>query len=282
MRQQGFFVIARLTFREAARRKILLGALVLSLLFLTVYGAGVAFIQRDLARQGQHARRAISVPMYNFLVQSGLYVVNFLTLALTVLISVDTISGEIDSGTIHTLASKPLRRWEIVVGKWLGFVAMLTLYLLMMVGGVVLLTRWITGYQLPNVLRGGALMWLNGLLLLNLTLLGGTRLSTLANGVLVFAAYGVAFIGGWVEQIGSFLGNEAAVTVGIISSLLMPGEALWKRATYEMRTVLADALGPNPLLATTSVPSIAMVIYAAVYALVALFFVVWSFNRRDL
>ena len=62
---------------------------------------------------------------------------------------------------------------------------------------------------------------LNGVLMLNVTLLGGTRFSTLANGVLVFAAFGVAFVGGWIEQIGSFLNSEAAVNVGIVSSLLL-------------------------------------------------------------
>ena len=75
----------------------------------------------------------------NFLLMAGMYVVNFLTAMMTVLTSVDTLSGEISSGTIHTLVSKPVRRWEIVLGKWLGFAGMLTLYLLLMAGGVMLI-----------------------------------------------------------------------------------------------------------------------------------------------
>jgi len=282
MHQVGILVIARLTFREAARRKILLGALLLGLVFLLVYGLGIYFIQQDLVEHEQYLKRVVAVPIYNFLVLSGLYVVNFLTLALTVLTSVDTISGEIDSGTIHTLAAKPIHRWEIVIGKWLGFAAMLTIYLLLMAGGVIELTRLITGYALPNVPRGLALMWLNELLLLDVTLLGGTQLSTLANGVLVFAAYGVAFVGGWIEQIGAFLGNQTTVVIGILSSLLMPSEALWKRAAFEMRTVLADAVPVNPFISALSVPSPMMVAYAALYAVVALVLVVWNFNCRDL
>jgi len=282
MHQVGILVIARLTFREAARRKILLGALLLGLVFLLVYGLGIYFIQQDLVEHEQYLKRVVAVPIYNFLVLSGLYVVNFLTLALTVLTSVDTISGEIDSGTIHTLATKPIHRWEIVIGKWLGFAAMLTIYLLLMAGGVIELTRLITGYALPNVPRGLALMWLNELLLLDVTLLGGTQLSTLANGVLVFAAYGVAFVGGWIEQIGAFLGNQTTVVIGILSSLLMPSEALWKRAAFEMRTVLADAVPVNPFISALSVPSPMMVAYAALYAVVALVLVVWNFNCRDL
>jgi ABC-type transport system involved in multi-copper enzyme maturation permease subunit len=282
MRQSAALVIARLTFKEAARRRILIAALLLGLVFLTVYGLGIALIQNDMVKRGEHLQRVVAVPIYNFLALSGMYVVSFLTLALTVLTSVDTISGEIESGTIQALAAKPVRRWEILIGKWLGFVGMLTLYLLLMAGGVLVLTRSILGYQVPNALRGLALMWINEMLMLNVSLLGGTRLSTLANGVLAFSAYGVAFIGGWIEQIGAFLGNQTTVVIGILSSLLIPSEALWKRAAFEMRTALADALPPNPFMSSLSVPSVAMVIYAVFYASLALTLAIYAFSRRDL
>ena len=45
-------VIARLTFREAARRKVLLGALLLGIVFLAVYGAGLYFMNQDLQQTG--------------------------------------------------------------------------------------------------------------------------------------------------------------------------------------------------------------------------------------
>lgn len=282
MRRMGVFVIAGLTFREASRRRTVLAALVLGAVFLLIYGLGIHFIREDMAKQGQGLQRVVAVPIHSFLALSALYVVNFLTLALAVLTSVDTVSGEIDSGTIHTLAAKPIRRWEIVLGKWLGFVSMLTLYLLLMGGGVVGLTRLILDYAVPNALRGLMLMWINEILLLNVTLLGGTRLSTLANGVLAFAAYGVAFVGGWIEQIGAFLGNQTTVMIGILSSLLLPSEALWKRAAYEMRTALADAVPPNPFFSSVSVPSQAMVVYGVCYAVAALVLAVYSFKRRDL
>ena len=37
----------------------------------------------------------------------------------------------------------------------------------------------------------------------------------MTNGVMLFMLYGVAFIGAWVEQIGSLLQSRAAVRVGI-------------------------------------------------------------------
>ena len=44
------FVIARLTFREAGRRKILLAAFVLGLIYLVIYGAGFFFVNQETTR----------------------------------------------------------------------------------------------------------------------------------------------------------------------------------------------------------------------------------------
>ncbi len=275
------YVIARLTFHEAARRKILLAALLLGLAFLSIFGVGFNYVNAEISRTTVGNALLQRSEMRNFFLMSGLYVVNFLTVMMTVLTSVVTLSGEIASGTIHTLASKPLQRWEIVLGKWLGFAIMVTLYLLLMAGGVIGLVYGLSGYAPPNAVRGLALMWLNALLLLSVSLLGGTTLSTLANGVMVFGLYGMAFIGGWVEQFGSLLNNQTAVNIGILTSLIMPSEALWKRAAYEMQSPLVGALGFSPF-SSASVPSPAMVVYAVLYTLIALGIAVYQFHRRDL
>lgn len=274
-------VIARLTFLEAARRKILLAALLLGVLFLVIYGLGLNYIYQEeqlFGIGGDTGRNEI----YNFLFMAGLYVVNFLTVAMIVLTSVDTLSGEIQTGTVHTLVAKPLPRWSIVLGKWLGFGGMLTLYILLMGGGSAVLVRWVGQYTAPNLLQGLGLIWLNGLLMLTVTLMGGAVLSTLANGVLVFGLFGIAFVGGWIEQIGAFIGNQAAINVGIISSLIIPSEALWKRAAYEMRSPLVSMLGFSPFTSGGSTPSPLMVAYAVGYLLLALFLALRWFGKRDL
>ena len=274
-------VIARLTFREAARRKILLAVLLLGLAFLIIFGVGFNYVDAELSKSSAGNDLLQRSELRNFFLMAGLYVVNFLTVMMTVLTSVVTLSGEIASGTIHTVASKPLRRWEIVLGKWLGFAIMITLYLLLMAGGVLVLVYGLSGYVPPNPGRGLALMWLNALLLLSISLLGGATLSTLANGVMVFGLYGLAFIGGWVEQFGSLLNNQTAINIGILTSLIMPSEALWKRAAYEMQSPLIGALGFSPFSAA-SVPSPAMVVYAVLYTLATLGLAIRQFQRRDL
>ena len=273
-------VIARLTFREAARRKILLAAVALGVIFLVVYAIGFYYVNKDLSTSG-NAGLIERSEIRNFFMMAGLYVVNFLCVMMAVLTSVDTLSGEIASGTIHTLVAKPVQRWEIVVGKALGFSGMLTLYVLLMGGGVVAVVYLLGGYQAPNVLRGLSLMWLNVILLLNVSLLGGATLSTLANGVLVFGMYGIAFLGGWIEQVGSLVQNQTAVNIGIISSLIIPSEAIWRRAAYEMQSPLVQALGFSPF-SSGSVPSLFMIAYAIVYAAIALLLAIRQFRLRDL
>lgn len=277
----SLFVIARLTFREASRRWILWVALAFGLLFLAVFAIGFNEFYKGVTRSADSMLLLQRSEMYNSMLMVGLYAVNFLSVMMAVLTSVDTLSGEIASGTVQTLVTKPLRRWEILLGKWAGFAVMLILYQALMAGGVMLIVKGIAGYTPPNALRGLGLMIFNTLLLLSISFTGGASLSTLANGVLVFGLYGVAFIGGWIEQFGAFMNNPAAVNIGIVCSLIMPGESLWRRAAYEMQSPMVAALGVSPFT-SNSVPSPMMLAYAGLYAAAALALALRHFQKRDL
>jgi hypothetical protein len=93
--------------------------------------------------------------------------------------------------------------------------------------------------------------------------------------------YGLAFIGTWVEQIGALLQSGPAVRIGIISSLLLPVEALWRRASHLMQPATPGDLPISPF-SVVSVPSAAMVIYAVCYVVVMLLLATLVFGRRDL
>jgi ABC-type transport system involved in multi-copper enzyme maturation permease subunit len=278
-------VIARLTFLEAARRRILLAALLLGAAFLALYGIGFYFIafQSGLPDSADALDSLVRTQAYNFLANAGLYAVNFLSLAMGALVAADTLAGEIGSGTVQAVVTKPVHRAEIVAGKWLGFAGLLALYLMLMAGGVVLLVFLEAGYLVPNALSGLAIMYLEALLIMSVTLACSSTFSTLATGGAVFGLYGVAFIGGWVEQVGSILQNQTAVNIGIISSLIMPSEALFRRAAYLMTSPVAQVLGlsTGPMF-VVSVPSPAMIGYGALYLAAMVALAVRQFSRRDL
>jgi hypothetical protein len=108
-----------------------------------------------------------------------------------------------------------------------------------------------------------------------------SALPGLATGGVVFGLYGLGFIGGWIEQFGSLLNNATAIKVGIVTSLIIPSEALWRRASFEMQSPLAGTLGMSPFGAV-SVPSNLMVGYAILYLVLTLGAAVNIFQNRDL
>lgn len=274
--------IARLTIRETQRRRILWVALFMGIAFLVVFGLGFHYIVTDFEREAFNNNSEFPGLIGNFLTLAGLYAINFMVIVMAALLSAGTISGEVESHTMETIVTKPLRRWEVVLGKWVGLAVIITLYLLGLAGGVLLIAYLRAGFTLQNVSSGVALMLLSGLSMLSLSILGGTRLSTLANGSMAFMLYAVAFIGGWVEQIGALFRNETAVDLGIVSGLLMPADILWKRATLLMQPSLAGSMEVPPPLVVISQPSPAMTIYAMAYTLLLLLLALWVFSRRDL
>jgi ABC-type transport system involved in multi-copper enzyme maturation permease subunit len=271
--------IAWLTFHEARRRRMVLLALLLGVLFVLLFALGFSLIDAEI--QQNDVPPFVQRQAYNFLLMAGLYVVHFLTIMISIFASVDTISGEISNHTIQTITTKPLQRWQVVLGKWLGYGAMISLYLGLLSGGILLVVYLLVGYLPPNAAQGVALLILEALVLLSLSLLGGTYFSTMTNGVVLFMLYGLAFIGSWVEQIGTLMQSGAARRIGIISSLVLPVEALWRRAAYLMQPPLMREMPGTPFT-TASLPSAAMVVYAAVYALAALSLAMYAFSQRDL
>lgn len=275
---QHILTFTWLTFHEARRRRMALAGLIVGLGFVALYSVGCWLIQRELLEEG--------VPLiaqqqaYSFLTIAGLYVVHFLTVMLAIFASADTLAGEITTHTIQALVTKPIRRWHVLLGKWLGFALMLAVYLGALGGGILLAARIFTGYTPPNAFQGVLLLILEALVLVALSLLGGTRLSALTNGVTLFMLYALAFIGAWVEQIGALLQSSQAIRMGIITSLLLPVEALWRRASALMQPPIASSI-PTPF-AVSSVPSDAMIVYALLYTAVALLLAMRLFGQRDL
>lgn len=279
------WIIARMTFRETIRRSIVLTGLLLGLLFLVIFWLGFRDIYSDLLERATTSTDATQMAMQNevisFLTMAGLYASAFLSVAMGALLGADTLSGEIISGTIQTIVSKPVRRSEVVLGKWLGFAILLAFYCVLMCGGTLFGVWAQSGYVPRNVTNGVPLIYFESVLVMTVAIAYSSFLPGLATGGVVFGLYGLAFIGGWVEQIGALIDNKTAIQIGIVTSLIIPSEALWKRAAFEMQSPISAVLGTSPF-ATLSVPSPLMMGYAAAYLVFTLMAAIYIFNQRDL
>ena len=93
-----------------------------------------------------------------------------------------------------------------------------------------------------DVVRGPALtvtvaMRVVGLLL-TAGLLGSSFLPTLANAVVLFSLFGLAWLGGIVEFIGQAVANQTLVNLGVVVSLVFPSDAVWRAASYYLQPPL--------------------------------------------
>jgi Cu-processing system permease protein len=280
-------IIARLTFREAIRRRIMLAGLVLGIAFVIIYSIGIHFIFGQISDDtaanmpSQIAANVMKAESTNAFLMMGLYAATFLSVAMAALLGADTLAGEINSGTIQTIATKPIRRADVVLGKWLGFAELLGLYVLLLAGGIVLSVFIQSGHTPEHMLIGLGLIYMESILIMTITLMLSAAFPALATGGIVFGLYGLSFIGGWIEEFGARLQNETAIKVGIVTSLLNPSETLWKRAVFEMQTPLMGSFFGSPF-ASLSVPSPLMMAYTFLYLIVVLFIAVRIFQARDL
>jgi len=277
---RAVLTILHLTLHEAARRRILTATLIGAAAFLVLFGVGFHFMARHV-----HSEVGLSVLrqrlLLNFLTLAGLYATHFLTIMTAVLLPVDTLSGEIATGVVQTVASKPVHRSSIVLGKWLAFSIVAVSYFALVASGVLVVARVIGHFTPPGLAQGLPLMALEAVVFVSLSIAGGARLATVTNGIMAFGLYGIAFIGSWVEQVGALAGNLAAENVGTVASLIMPTEALWQRAAYHMQPTVMRDLHLTPF-SPASLPTVATVWWAAAYALIALFLGVQGFRRRAL
>jgi ABC-type transport system involved in multi-copper enzyme maturation permease subunit len=158
---------------------------------------------------------------------------------------------------------------------------MLTLYVLLIEGGTILISWIQSGYRPPHGSIVLWLIWLQAIVLLGVTMAASTTFSSLTSGAISLGLYGLAFVGGWIEQFGSLRHVKACIELGILSSLIMPSDALWRRAAFKFQPPLLGGAGVTPFSGTL-MPSNAMVVYAAVYAVLAILLAQFLFARRDL
>ena len=104
--------IALNTFREAVRIRVLYGILVLA------FGANLmSLVVRELAANTDEARIARDVGL------AGISLFGSLT---AIFLGVFLLYTEVQRRTVHAIVSKPIERWEFVVGKYAGMALVLT------------------------------------------------------------------------------------------------------------------------------------------------------------
>jgi ABC-type transport system involved in multi-copper enzyme maturation permease subunit len=282
-------VIARLTVQETSRRRLILALVILTLIVVGFSAWGFHKITTVTTGNG-----ATLPPEQVALITSQLLiVVTFMysgVLALSAaVVAGPLISSEVESGLLLSMLARPIRRSEVVIGKWLGLGVLVAIYAAGSAFLEIAAVDWATGYVPPHPVLLVLYVGAEGLALLSLGLLLSTRLSGITGGVIALVAWLMGWIAGVVGDVGTGLQNQAVENVGVVSHMLLPTDLLWRGAIYAMEpdAVLATLRSAgtfaraNPFAAVDP-PPVPFLAWVVVWFTVMLLLSMWSFRTREI
>lgn len=224
------------------------------------------------------------VKMYK---DSGLTLIKVLALLVVAWTAGVAVSEEIEGRTAMTVLSKPLTRWQFVLGKFAGLVLVALLVFLILGSVLLAMTNfkvvydaresakvdpvwWESADEMITVVPGLALAFLETVVLAAIALAASTRLGAVANLVLCFAVYSLGHLVPLIVQ--SSVGKFAIVRfTGRLFATILP--------VLDHFSVEAAVIGGVPI------PWDYLLwagLYAALYSAVAILLALVLFQHRDL
>ncbi len=277
-------IIARLTLREALRRRLLWSLVGLTILLVVLTWWGFSRIAEA---------SPISGPIEMLGVSQVLVMLAFMfsfVLAMTAVFAASPAIGpEIENGLLLAVLARPIRRSEVLLGRWVGLAAILVVYALI-AGYLELGSVWLaTGYLPIDPMWAPPYLAAESLVLLTLALLLSTRIASVAGGAIAVVGYGLAWMAGVLGGVGEAFNNGVLRTAGTVARLILPSDVFWRGAAGSLtpgNDVLTSAV-QNPLLYKYSpfsgyTPSLEWLIWSLVWIAGALALGAYLLRTREL
>lgn len=251
-------VIARQTINEALRRRLMW-------IFLI---SGFALI--------------VLIPLFGYLAPKdsqtvlrslGLAAILLAGLFITIVTCIYLIPVEIERRTIYTVLSKPVQRYEFVLGKFLGGFATVALNILSM-GIVFIIMLWIQeNHRIPGEMLKGVLMtFFQMMLLAALTIFFSTFASPLIN---FFLSFGIFLVGNLSSVTDSLTTSNNVITRygGLAIHYLLPN--------FGNFNIQNSLIHPTSEIQNPDIFMRNNIIYAIIYSSVLLILAILIFDRRE-
>jgi len=286
----GWLLITRFTLQEAIRRRLFLTMAILTLLMLVLFGLLIhAAIDRMQANHVANGTDPTLPTIYAGIAITilAMWLVYLVISTMTIFLTISMISGEIEAGTFVLIVPKPLRRAEIIFGKWLGYALILGLYTLLLSLAFMGIIYWFTGYWPTYAFAAIGMLEISMLVLLGLITLCGAFVPTAANGAIAFMLFMGAFISS-IVQFAIPAQDYMVQNITAVISLIMPTDAMWHGASYYLFPAAIGVLqnfsvsSVNTPFTATQPISPQLLTWAILYSLVLPLIAILRFQRRDL
>jgi ABC-type transport system involved in multi-copper enzyme maturation permease subunit len=273
--------IALLTLQEAVRRRVLRALIVMTVVLLALSAWGFYRLDAEFGSLTSGEALIAAATVLN-LVMFGLSLIAALG---TAFLAGPTLSGEIESGILLAVMTRPIRRSSVLLGKWLGLVAFGSGFVAVAGLGQLLIVRITVGYWPPQPVVGLGLLAAQTTVLLTLGLLLATVISPMASGIVSVGLFGATWIAGVVGVVGEALGNEGVARVGTVSRMVLPTDGLWRGAMHAFQNpgLLSNfpTFEASPFLSEAPL-TFTYLAWSALWVALVLGLAGLAFQRRDL
>ncbi len=247
--------IARNTFREAIRDRILYGLLAFALLMI---GSSLALASLSIGQQDRITK------------DLGLAAISLIGLLMAVFLGITLVSKEVDRRTVYTILSKPVRRHQVVLGKYLGLSATVAVNVLVMGGGLAFLTL-VYGWWQWNVAAGVYLALLELLVVTAIATLFSTFTTPTLSAIFTLGLFVLGHLTGALRAVTERAESAAVRIVGEVLYRLLPN--------LEAFNVKGRVAHGEPM----SLAEVGLATgYGALYVAAVLALAVMVFERREL
>jgi len=197
-----------------------------------------------------------------------------------------SLGNELDSGVLLSVLPRPLRRIELIGGKWLGVFVVLMGYAFFAIACEALVIRWRTGFIAPHVLEAFGFIAAMVGVVLTFALALSLRLAPLTAAFISVVLYGAGWIDGIVHLLGLSLHNDGVSTGTLAAGLVFPTDGLWRGVLYELQpaAVVATGMsGPSSAgpFAVSGPPTVAFLLWCIAWVGLVGWAGVAAFRHRD-
>lgn len=275
-----------LTRKELFRKKILIITLILTVLFLLLFGYGLSL----LTKITQQADPSLYQNYLNglLILYFGLFFIELMTGFFVFFMTMGAISGDLESGILLSIVPRPIPRWRYYLGKWAGYAFWCVIYSALLYVIIFLLVHQFMGFPLSAaaMIHGVLLFILIPLTLLSVSMLGSVIFPMLGNGIFCALIFLMTIFIGFVNNlVNSTQVHPSILEMTMAVNFLLPANAIFERLTYDLMNV---SFIPKPLLqqlgpfSHVQIINGAFVVYALCYIVVMLAIGCLVFSKKDI
>ncbi len=248
-------VIALNTFRETVREKVLYNLLFFALLMI---GSSILLSTLTIGERSK------------IIMDIGLASINIFGILIAIFVGIGLVSKEIEKKTIYTIISKPIYRYQFLLGKYLGLLITLFVNTSIMVTGFFAVLILMTYNITPDMIKAILLIYVELMVVTAVALMFSTFTTSALSAIFTISIYIIGHLLGDLKVFAAKLGNPVIVFLMDALYYILPN-----LENFNIKGEVVHNIALDPSFIVMSV------LYGLLYITMILFSSVIIFQRRD-